>query len=231
MLYNGKELVELDPAEWNGISREMLVWWDNLNSEQCYIKTVIGYDTNHSKWVISDDKLDYWPHVAEIPNNDIEEIKEKFTYNKFEDWFNVLDRSVFKHVVYYEKEEVDSLVESLLERLQLVETEKDKLSEKLSTMFEIAKQAKTSEFYLQKLIHDLKKSLAKYESNKKLLEVMTYEELDKWTRDGKGHWRVTKPMTPETVAECIKKTPFASVSSHVLIRGINEVNWHEPLRV
>lgn len=70
MKYNGKELVEMTPEMWDGKTRKMLVWTDVSNPVQygnlCHIKTVIGYSTEKLAWVISDKRLDYWPHCAEI---------------------------------------------------------------------------------------------------------------------------------------------------------------------
>lgn len=73
MKYDGKELVEMTPEDWNGKSREMLVW---CNSGICHIKNVIGYNPRRCAWVVDDKVLVYWPHCAEIPKEESPETTE-----------------------------------------------------------------------------------------------------------------------------------------------------------
>lgn len=88
MKYNGKELVEMTPEKWDGKTREMLVWRDISDPVHykpiCYIKTVIGYSTKRFAWVVSDKRLDYWPHCAEIPekSNQTQSTDEKIEVMK-----------------------------------------------------------------------------------------------------------------------------------------------------
>lgn len=67
MQYNGKVLIELTPENWDGKSREMLVW---CNAGIGHIKTVIGYNPRRCAWVVDDKTLVYWPHCAEIPTEE-----------------------------------------------------------------------------------------------------------------------------------------------------------------
>lgn len=83
MKYNGIELVEMTPEDWDGKSREMLVW---CNSGICHIKNVIGYNPRRCAWVVDDKVLVYWPHCAEIPKEDlVESLKELLEMTPFED--------------------------------------------------------------------------------------------------------------------------------------------------
>lgn len=83
MKYDGKELVEMTPEDWDGKSREMLVW---CNSGICHIKTVVGYNPSKLAWIVDDKVLVYWPHCAEIPKEDlVESLKELLGTTPFED--------------------------------------------------------------------------------------------------------------------------------------------------
>lgn len=82
MKYNGKELIEMSPDEWDGKSREMIVWTNATNpvlyGNVYHIKTVVGYNPRKLAWIIDDKRLDYWPHCAEIPKEEsIEELKSQ----------------------------------------------------------------------------------------------------------------------------------------------------------
>lgn len=67
MTYNGFELVEMTAENWDGKSREMLVW-DIGSPEPCQ-RTVIGYDPVVNRW-IDRETLFSWPHCAEIPKKE-----------------------------------------------------------------------------------------------------------------------------------------------------------------
>ena len=78
MQYNGKELVEMSSENWDGKSREMIVWTNASNpayKDVCHIKTVIGYNPRKLAWVVDDKGLVYWPHCAEIPKESNQEQK------------------------------------------------------------------------------------------------------------------------------------------------------------
>lgn len=76
MQYKGKELIELSPENWDGKSREMIVWTNAINpsfKDVCHIKTVIGYNPRKLAWVVDDKGLAYWPHCAAIPEESDQE--------------------------------------------------------------------------------------------------------------------------------------------------------------
>lgn len=85
MKYNGKELVEMLPENWDGKSREMIVWdgWDECTLRKL---TLIGYDSVSKNWITS---YPYkgWHHCAEIPNEETMETNEDtyITNNMTED--------------------------------------------------------------------------------------------------------------------------------------------------
>lgn len=66
MTYNGFELVEMTAENWDGKSREMLVWDDT--SKHPRKEMVVGYIPGDNQW-IADYRL-CWEHCAEIPKKE-----------------------------------------------------------------------------------------------------------------------------------------------------------------
>lgn len=73
MKYDGKELVEMTPEDWDGKSREMLVWCDGTTEPSKFI--VIGYDPTEKGW-IDTETLGWWAHCADIPKEESPETTE-----------------------------------------------------------------------------------------------------------------------------------------------------------
>ena len=82
MKYNGKKLIEMTPENWDGKSREMLVWdgWDECTLRKL---TLIGYDSVSKNWITS---YPYkgWHHCAEIPVEEKEDVMNKFSNNEIQ---------------------------------------------------------------------------------------------------------------------------------------------------
>lgn len=85
MKYNGIELTEMLPENWNGKSREMLVW-DDI-SENPLEGTVLGYFPQDNIWIALVPAVGSecgWQHCAEIPKVPNEEpsvkIKPKYDF-------------------------------------------------------------------------------------------------------------------------------------------------------
>lgn len=66
MKYYGKELIEMEPENWNGKTREMVVWNDVYNYITPITQKVCGYDPIHLVWKIAGSET-VWKHCAEIP--------------------------------------------------------------------------------------------------------------------------------------------------------------------
>lgn len=81
MKYNGIELTEMLPENWDGKTREMLVWC--AGSPEPSLLTVIGYDS--MGW-IDCETLTHWTHCAEIPTGSVEGLNRslKYAYNALE---------------------------------------------------------------------------------------------------------------------------------------------------
>lgn len=76
MQYNGIELIEMTPENWDGKTRKMLVW---LGTDSKPVKcTIVGYeldDDGYALWIEDDAGLICrWTHCAEIP----EELEKSF---------------------------------------------------------------------------------------------------------------------------------------------------------
>lgn len=85
MKYNGIELTEMLPENWNGKSRKMLVW-DDI-SENPLEGTVLGYFPQDNIWIALVPAVGSecgWQHCAEIPKDPDEEpsvkIKPKYDF-------------------------------------------------------------------------------------------------------------------------------------------------------
>lgn len=75
MQYKGIELVEMIRKNWDGRSREMLVWCNGSPAPSQL--TVIGYDS--MGW-IDCETLTHWTHCAEIPTGNVEGLKRSLKY-------------------------------------------------------------------------------------------------------------------------------------------------------
>lgn len=64
MKYKGIKLKETMPKQWDGKTREMLVWTAHHNKP--LIRNVIGYNPVLNRWVTVEDS-NGWPFCAEIP--------------------------------------------------------------------------------------------------------------------------------------------------------------------
>lgn len=79
MKYNGKELIEITPDEWDGKPKEMLVWWDHKPQKRVvvgYFKFMtilwLAYEDSHTGQLMS------WRYCAEIPTEEQEKGKSIF---------------------------------------------------------------------------------------------------------------------------------------------------------
>lgn len=80
MKYNGKELIEITPDDWDGKPKEMLVWWDDHKPQK---RVVVGYFKYMIiLWVAYEDsqtgQLMAWRNCAEIPKEEQAEAKSIF---------------------------------------------------------------------------------------------------------------------------------------------------------
>lgn len=73
MQYKGKELIEMLPENWDGKSRNMLVWCDDTKPIH---RIVCGYDPIHCVWLVAETQA-VWKHCAEIPAEE-QVLKKKF---------------------------------------------------------------------------------------------------------------------------------------------------------
>lgn len=72
MQHNGIELEEITFEQWDGKTREMVVWCDT-NYDVCHIRTIIGYqypNNGYDENYWADNQGMIWNHCAEIPNEE-----------------------------------------------------------------------------------------------------------------------------------------------------------------
>lgn len=83
MKYKGAEITEMTPDQWDGKSRNMLVW--NEGDDEPTIMHIIGYD---KCWIGSSYFYTEWGHCAEIPHVEVTSLDEcieeaKFTFEAY----------------------------------------------------------------------------------------------------------------------------------------------------
>lgn len=67
MKYNGIELTEMLPENWDGKPRKMLVWCNDTTHTTPMKRVVCGYDPIHLGWLVAETQA-VWHHCAEIPH-------------------------------------------------------------------------------------------------------------------------------------------------------------------
>lgn len=80
MKYKGKELIEMLPENWDGKSRNMLVWCDDTKPIH---RVVCGYDPIHRVWLVAETNT-VWKHCAEIPTVAEEDVMKLLNDNEKE---------------------------------------------------------------------------------------------------------------------------------------------------
>lgn len=80
MQYKGKELIEMLPENWDGKSRNMLVWCDDTKPIH---RIVCGYDPIHCVWLVAETQA-VWKHCAEIPTEAEEDVMKLLIDNENE---------------------------------------------------------------------------------------------------------------------------------------------------
>ena len=225
MKYNEKELVEMTPENWDGKSREMLVWSDLADpivGKVSYIKTVVGYNTIKSAWIVNLDGLNYedWPHCAEIPTE--EEIEKDSELDV------ALKRELMEHAkslneVCKLKEENEKLKDENAE-LNLVLERRTDFYEKLNKTLESTYLDQEKELVeLRKEIKQLKEKI----TPEKKFRRMTYKELDEWLKQGKGVVRIGDKVSNTFSYDGDNRNH--DVSGYYKICGYDEDTWHYPM--
>lgn len=215
MKFNGKELIEMVPGNWDDKARQMLVW--NDNDASCHLayvlgfshiqSTINGFDYYDRVWYGEGGK--YWNHCAEIPvetyiSNNLteEEIIEKFKTLRTElkRWLKNNDsRNLL----------VNNLQYSIKTALNLTDVNKH-----LSEVVDFSK------------IDTI--------TNMKKTRRMTYRELAKWISNGNGEWAFSEKCDNNVSIHSLDFVYYACdenkpVSGKYKIRGWDDTEWHEPL--
>lgn len=222
MKYNDKELSEITPDEWDGKSRQMLVWDD---ASSCPHKEMaVGYNPVLKRWVTVEDSIGF-RHCAEIPKElTVDELKAQIERLKE-------DTKILSDGWNAEIEANNELKKEnaeLKEKIKSLCVERDKMAKSVSAdlLVELTERcigAKPFD-YLQDELHKIaefaQNAILEYKSERKLRR-MTYKELEEWIVTNYG-----KHMLCKLVCSRDENEP---VPDNIKIRGRNETDWHEPL--
>lgn len=226
MKYKEIELTEMLPANWDGNTRQMLVWNDNDTS--CHLAYVIGYTDiavrrncfleYDSVWCCSDAAkygpifcAETWQHCADIPDEEPEACDEieklKAENNKLKANIKSLKDERIKMA-----DSVSSAVwNELMERAKNIEGP-------VNTSMAGFGFNDISDIVLNKIID--------YKPEKKLRR-MTYKELDEWLEQGKGVVKIADHVSNTITYDCESRNQ--EVYGGYKICGYDEDTWHYPM--
>lgn len=251
MKYNGKELVEMTPENWDGKSRNMLVWDDV--SKKPFEGIVVGYYPQDSYWMAIGPYSDgySWQHCAEIPT--------EAQFNNLEEASKIInaENKYFKA----ENEQLKAEVKELKERIKTLTDEpenngsyitnnmtEDEIIEKFKTlrselMYWLAKN-NARNLLVNNLQYGIKTALnlthanhyfidvvdfSKIDANAKKTRRMTHRELANWLSKGNGEWTNAGNRTVYQRFDYDVERENEAVSEHIKIRRWDETKWHAPL--
>ena len=208
MKYNGKELIEMVPGNWDDKARQMLVW--NDNDASCHLayvlgfshiqSTIHGFDYYDRVWYGEGGK--YWNHCAEIPeetyitnNLTEEEIIEKFKTLRTElkRW---LKNNDFRNLL------VNNLQYGIKTALNLTHA---------------------NHHFIDVV------DFSKIDVNTKKTRRMTHRELANWLSKGNGEWTNAGNRTAYQRFDYDIERENEAVSEHIKIRRWDETKWRDPM--
>lgn len=204
MKYNGKELIEMTPGNWDGKSRRMVAWNDD---DKTWSALICGYNPLSKSWICADSSISF-SHCAEIPNEDpvenkteiIEKLKEENADLKSRIKELCVERGKMANAVS------GAVWKELMDRVEdIAEPDRIGLNE-------------ISDIVLNKILQ--------YKAENKFRR-MTYKELDDWLKQGKGVIRIANHVRNEISYDCEDRNH--EVSGYYKICGYDEDTWHEPM--
>lgn len=234
MKYNGFELTEMIPTNWDGNTRQMLVW--NDNDDICHLACVIGYTyipvtingfTDY-KWQWICNVVGPWAHCADVPEEEpvignVEGLKRSLKYAH-----NALD------LQNKQNEKLKAENEELKEKIKALQFERSEMARDVAwavdnALIEKAVLDHPHSGHRITIIHELveKKILEYTDKPKKKLRRMTYKELDDWLEQGKGVVRIANRVSNTISFDCEDRN--REVSGYYKICGYDEDTWHYPM--
>lgn len=204
MKFNGIELVEMIPENWDGKTRKMIVWCNEHTIPE--IRTICGYDPIHFGWIAAE-TLAKWNHCAEIPaesyitnNMTSDEIIEKFKNLRTElkQW---LKNNGASNLL------VNNLQYGIKTALNLTHANHHFID-----------------------VVDFSKIDGNTQANScKTSRRMTCKELSEWCANGKGLYKNDDANMAYTDFGFNSNEMNEPVGDWIRIRGWHEAEWHEPL--
>lgn len=200
MKYNGIELIEMIPENWDGKSREMLVW-DN-NSPSPYKKIVVGYvPGNLTGWMPADYSC-CWQHCAEIPEESY--ITNNMTEDEIIEKFKTLRTELFR---WLKNNDTRNL---LVNNLQYGIKTALNLTHANHHFIDVV-------------------DFSKIDANAKKTRRMTHRELANWLSKGNGEWTNAGNRTAYQRFDYDVERENEAVSEHIKIRRWDETKWRDPM--
>lgn len=236
MKYNEIELIEMSPENWDGNTREMLVW--NDCDAKPRLAVVCGFtlkgnpiadignykkENAHSNHVV-------FQHCAEMP-------KEPETGNveglqrSLKQAFNALD------LQNKQIEKIKAENDELKANIKSLKDERIKMADSVSSAVwnELMNRAKNIEgpvntsmagFGFNDISDIVLNKIIDYKPEKKLRR-MTYKELDEWLEQGKGVVRIADVVKNTITYDCESRNQ--EVYGGYKICGYDEDTWHYPM--
>lgn len=218
MKYKGKELIEMLPANWDGNTRQMLVWNDNDDDWQLacvigytYIPVMINGFTDY-KWQWICTCTGPWAHCADVPEEEPDACSGIENLKAENDELKARIKTL-----RVERGEMANAVSSAVWKELMDRAEQNKVIGSLQLPAGFGFND-ISDIVLNKIID--------YKPEKKLRR-MTYKELDEWLEQGKGVVRIGDKVRDTISYDCESRNQ--EVSGYYKICGYDEDTWHYPM--
>lgn len=202
MKFNGIELKELTPEQWDGKTREMLVWCD--------------YDDNPRLALVFGFTLKGHP-IADTGN-----YKTENTYKRF---------NVFQYCAEITEENSIESIDDLKGHIERLVEDNKKLSDLLNNKSDEYEKL-LAEYNLLKEKNEIRKETIEELNNHrpyKKVRRMTKRELSYWCANCRGEWAYTDMNIAYHRFDYDVKQADEPVAVDIKIRGWYESEWHEPL--
>lgn len=219
------ELEEMPPSQWDGKSRDMLVWNDS-DIHELATRPVIGFINGH--WITLHGWYDKWDHCAEIPKEmalteslleiarlqgEILKLKEEKKQLNLE--LNLLQK--------YNKQ-IDSDTTDTEAKADMESPHKTCGNDCGNSL--VTGTIDESNEVLHACIADPK--TCHCNNSPRTYRAMTNRELAEWLAKGNGQYRFSSALEPR-FEYIYFGADDATVQDNISIRAWNEQIWHEPL--
>ena len=217
MKYKGKELIEMLPENWDGNTRQMLVWNDNDKDWQfaCVIGytyipiTINGFTDYKWQWICT--CTGPWAHCADVPEEEPDACSGIENLKAENDELKAKIKTLSDERIKMAYSVSSAVWNELMDRAKNIEGP-------VNTSMAGFGFNDISDIVLNKIID--------YKPEKKFRR-MTYKELDDWLEQGKGVVRIADTVKNTISYDCESRNQ--EVSGYYKICGYDEDAWHYPM--